>query len=535
MSDLPGWFTTAVVVLALAVGAALAAFWHAVWLGASPNILLFALVCGAAGLMGVSDTFRSMTVRPLDPTLVLVEIIVGGVATLLLVHHRFLPFIIAAIIVFAVRGNSGRLTTLLVNLYHEGKTEVARRTRGSFTSIVLILEVVFVIAGLGSNLEKSLSLWQWGFAPIALAAGAAGLMLISGAEYEVMRTRFLGGQVSSDASFGTGWWGPAGGLIAAVLIIGAILAPTPAIFSVHQISHFIYEHAAKTVKATGSENLGGTTNLSTASSAKGHVLSKSNLGLGLFVVLLLAFIVLAGFGLYRYSRRLGQDVGSVLLGYWQRTRAFGIGAAAFFVGFYRLLVLGIRDGDWAGLLRMLRLWLHWFLEIFSVGFWRNRWRHLGIRSFSHKEGASFAAEAAARTIAGSAWNLAAGDPRRRIREIYRQFLMDAKSLGLGRRPNQTPAVYQHTLAKVEPATAEGLVSLTSAYEWARFSHHPVEQQHLEGATSGWERISKVFSVRRPKPAEPGAKGKEKPDAGAMEERVEGRAVQQVHSTDKRRR
>lgn len=524
MNELPGWFSGASTALALAVGAALAGFWHGVWPLAAPNLLLFSLVCGAAAFAGVNDTFRAMTVRPMDPTLAAAEILVGGVGTFFLLHHRFLPFVIAAVLVIGVRANSGRLTALVVDLYDKGSVVAARATRQSFTGMVLLLELLLVICGLGSTFETSLSLWHWGFGPIALVAGASGLVLISGANYEVMRTRFRGGEVTSDESFGTGWWGPAAGLIASVLIIGAVVAPPPAIISLRQVSHAIYQFSSRTIVPTSEASTGAAKSSSASSTGiLGTHLTPSRIGAFFFVALILFFLVMMVIRFFRYSKQAGQDAFFVVMEYWRKFRALAVSSSGFFVGIYQLILLGIKEGDWRGLVRMLRLWLSWLLELFSLDFWRNAWSHLNIRTFSHKVGASYAAEAGPRTWAGAAWTLAPGDPRRRIREIYRKFLTEAKDIGMGRRPNQTPSTYRRALAKVEPTTAEGLEELTSAYEWARFSQHPVEPRHLELAESGWGRITRVFSVRRERAPAP-QKGKGPGTGELARPKEEGRAV-----------
>jgi hypothetical protein len=146
--------------------------------------------------------------------------------------------------------------------------------------------------------------------------------------------------------------------------------------------------------------------------------------------------------------------------------------------------------------RFLRRWWGWILDVITGRLFRNIWRQLGIRSAAHKEGASFAAASKARTMAGAAWKLPPGDPRRRIRELYRQFMQEAKNAGIGREPYQTPRTFRVMVETAEPAMTEGLGDLTGAYEWARFSPHPVTPDHITSASSGWERISGFLTRRR---------------------------------------
>ena len=497
MTDLPPWYTIATVGLGAAVGAALAAMWHGLWPYGDPNLLLFMALAALVALVGVRDTFRSLTRTPLEPGMALVQLVVAGVAMALMTRH-VLPFFIGMLLLAGVRGQAGALTRRVVDLYDIGTAEIARQTRRHFTTLVLITEMVLAVSLVLSGLDHSAGLLSWTTAPVVLLGGVCGLMLISGAEYEVMRSRFQGGEVTTDAGFGAGWWGPVAGLIAAAVIIAALLPPLPAYITLGQVGHAVVHVSQHTIRSSGPQNLHTPHPHHTPAVIKKIIPKRvrDNFGTYLFLFMLVLFVLVLAVRSVRYARRLGLDVTQLARQYLAVVLEVGRSSLAFILGFYEILMQGVRDGDWRGMTRFLRRWWNWLLDVITRFGRGNVWRQLGIRSAGHKEGAEFAAATGARTGAGSAWNLAPGDPRRRIRELYRELIGEAARAGLPRRPHQTPETFRRSLVATEPDAAPGLELLTDAYEWARFSPHPVTGEHVAQASSGWQRISGFFTRRQ---------------------------------------
>jgi hypothetical protein len=525
VTDLPAWYSIAMVGYGASMGAALAALWHGLWPYAGPhvyqpNILAFAALCAAVVLVGVHDTFRHLTRQPLDPTLALTEVVVGGLLAFLLTQ-RFLPFLVACVLLSAIRGQAGTLTRIIVDLYDQATVEAARRARRAFTGCLLGYGLLLSLFLLFSGLDHSAALRQWTTAPIVLVAGVCGLMLVSGTEYEVMRSRFRGGQVTSDASFGVGWWGPVAGLIAGVVVLSALLPPPPSFITLRQVGQVVIAIGEHTVRNTGAQNVGpeqpSTGEQTPPKTAVGKAAKavREHAGLIIFLTLLATGAVVVAVRTLRYAARLGMDVAQLLAEYARRAVELVRASAALFTGLYAMFVQGLR-GDWSGLRRWLRRWWLWLWEVLSGRLWRNIWRQLVIRSAAHPPGEEFAAAAGPRTAAGAAWNLPPGDPRRRVRELYRQLLQAARDAGLGRRPGQTPRAFRRALEAAEPATAEGLELLTGAYEWARFSHHPVTPEHITDASTGWGRVSGILARRREQRAALASRGVPLPEEGPAE-------------------
>lgn len=502
MSGLPVWFTVATIGYGLSMGAALAALWHGLWPYAGlqvfmPNIFAFAALSGVVALVGITDTFRHVTRQPMDPTWALVEIILGSAMTFLLTQ-RWVPFLVALVLLGTIRGQAGRLTRMVIDLYASGAPDVARRARRTFTGCMSWYGLLLIVFLLFSGLDHSAALIHWTTAPIVLLAGISGLMLVSGTEYEVMRSRFRGGQVTADAAFGTGWWGPVAGLIATVVVLSAVVPPLPSFITLRQVGQVVVTIGDHTISNTGAQNLGPE---STTPQAPSPIAKKipqpvrEHAGLIIFALLVATFLVTVAVRTLLYARRLGTDVAQIILDYVRRGVELARASAVFFTGVWELLRQGLH-GDWRGMLKFLRRWWEWIVEAFTSVIRRNIWRQLGIRSADHKAGEEFAAQAGPRTAAGAAWNLPPGDPRRRIREIYRQLLQEAREAGLARRPSQTPAAFRRAIEAAEPGTAEGLGLLTGAYEWARFSQHPVASEMVAQAGGGWSRIAGFFQRRR---------------------------------------
>ena len=516
------------------MGAALAALWHGLWPYAgptvfAPNLFAFAALSAAVVLVGVRDTFNAMTRRPMEPGLAAVEILIGaGLA--ILVTGRFLPFIVAMALLIGIRGQAGILTRVVIDLYDQGTAEVARRVRQTFSRFALGYGALLTLFLLFSGLDHSAALLHWSTAPIVLGAGVCALVLISGAEYEVMRSRFRGGEVTADASFGTGWWGPTAGLIAAIVLLAALIPPLPSVLTLRDVGNVVLAVGQHTTNGGAAQNV--TATASTVSSSATGITKyvpapiRAHIGLLIFLTLVAAFAVTIAIRMVLAARRLGMDAANLLREYAARTVEAGRGAVAFFVGFYTLLVQGL-SGDWSGMKRFLRRWWLWILDVLTGRAWRNIWRQLTIRSASHRAGAEFAADMGPRTMAGAVWNLPPGDPRRRVRELYREFMQEARDAGMARRPSQTPAAYRRAIVAMEPGTGEGLTELTGAYEWARFSPHPVTPEHVGQASRGWERVAGFIVRLRERAA--GAKRRGEGGDGQVRDEApaQGQGVQRV--------
>lgn len=511
MSDLPVWFTIATIGYGLSFGAALAALWHGLWPYAGahvfmPNIFAFAALAGVVALVGITDTFRHVTRQPMDPSWALVEIITGGALALVLTQ-RMLPFVIAVVLLATVRGQAGRLTRVVIELYTSGAPEVARRARRTFTGCLGWYGILLVLFLLFSGLDHSAALIHWTTAPIVLIAGVSGLMLVSGTQYEVMRSRFRGGQVTAEASFGTGWWGPVAGLIATVIVLSAVLPPPPSFITLREVGQIVVTIGDHTIVSTGAQNLTPQTpeQAATPTAKKLPQKLREHAGLIIFALLLAAGVITVAVRTVLYARRAGGDVFQIVLDYVGRGVELARASAVFFTGVWELLRQGL-GGDWRGLFKFARQWWTWIVEAFTSVLRGNVWRQLSIRSSDHKAGEEFAAKGGPRTLAGAAWNLPPGDPRRRVRELYRQLLQEAREAGLARRPSQTPAAFRSAIVAAEPATAEGLGQLTGAYEWARFSPHPVSGDVVAQAGGGWSRIAGFFQRRREQQQTAAARG-----------------------------
>ena len=499
MNDLPPWYSIGSVGLGTALGAAFAAIWHGLWPGGAPNLFGFTALCLLIAFFAVNDTFRAMTRSPMDPSLAMVEILVGGGA-LLALTQRPLPFVVGLAFAVFLRAEMGGLTALVINLYDRGGAPEANRLHRRFNGLALGSGMAMVLCGLGSRLETSTSLLHWGFAPIALVGGACALMLVAGAQYEVMRARFRGGAVAVDPGFGVGWWGPVAGVIAAVIIVSAVAPPLPSVITLHQVGAAALAVAQRTTTSSGPQNLAPqSTGAHKHGPAKIGPIPRSELGLYMFLTLVAIFVVVEIIRSLVMMRRLGVGAYGLAGEYWRRARAIGAQAAVFFSGIYQLVREGLREGDWRGLSRLVRRWWRWLLEAFSSMLRGNVWRTLVPRSAAHRAGAEFAIAAGPRTAAGAAWRLPPGDPRRRIREMYREFMLRAAEVGLGRRVSQTPQAFGRMVAAAEPDAGGVLAALTSSYEHARFSEQPVTAAHVGTAEHAWNTVAAFLGHRRAVP------------------------------------
>jgi uncharacterized protein DUF4129 len=82
----------------------------------------------------------------------------------------------------------------------------------------------------------------------------------------------------------------------------------------------------------------------------------------------------------------------------------------------------------------------------------------------------------------------AGDPRRRIREMYQQVLAQAIHVGTPREKGQTPQKYGTTLSGLCPEEESSIHTLTQAYVAARYGTEPPTESQAQAASSASERI-----------------------------------------------
>jgi uncharacterized membrane protein (Fun14 family) len=524
MNDLPPWYSIAAVGLATALGAAFAALWHGLWPAGAPNLYGFTVLCLLIAFFAVNDTFRALTRSPMDPGLALVEVLVGGGA-LFAMTQRPLPFFVGLAFCVFLRVEMGGMTTLIINLYDRGARADAERLRRRFSGMALGSGMAMVLCGLGSRLETSPSLLHWGFGPIAVVGGVCALLLVAGAQYEVVRARFRSEEVAVDPGFGAGWWGPVVGLIAAVVVVAALVPPLPSAITLQQVGAAALRVAEHTSHNTGPQNL--PTQAATTAHKKGPAkigpIPRGELGLYMFLTLVAIFLVVEVVRSLLVMRRLGVGAAGLAAEYARRLRLLAAQAGSFFTGLYALVREGLRSGDWRGLQRLLRRWWRWVVDLFATLRRGNVWRVLVPRSAAHRAGAEFAIAAGPRTAAGAAWRLPPGDPRRRIREMYRDFMARAAAVGLGRRPHQTPQAFSRMVSAVEPEAAGVLGTLTASYEVARFSERPLTEEHVGVAERAWNTVTGFLRRRRPGDAAPpaGSAGSQV-DPGAAGRRPAGR-------------
>ena len=87
-------------------------------------------------------------------------------------------------------------------------------------------------------------------------------------------------------------------------------------------------------------------------------------------------------------------------------------------------------------------------------------------------------------------------PRQKVYFYYHALLRRGNETGLPRSQAQTPDEYALTLEHSLPTVEEEIESLTDAFNEARYSRHPVEDQDVSTVKSYWEHIRQVFRGRR---------------------------------------
>lgn len=99
-------------------------------------------------------------------------------------------------------------------------------------------------------------------------------------------------------------------------------------------------------------------------------------------------------------------------------------------------------------------------SVWSKDLFFERWRGIleGLGRSRHRE------------LFAEALNLA--DPRHRIRQAYRLFLLNARERGLPRSPGQTVSAYREAVAQAVPSVEEPVASLSDAYLLARYGDAP---------------------------------------------------------------
>ena len=87
-------------------------------------------------------------------------------------------------------------------------------------------------------------------------------------------------------------------------------------------------------------------------------------------------------------------------------------------------------------------------------------------------------------------------PRQKVYFYYHALLRRGDETGLPRTEAQTPDEYALTLERSLPTIETEIESLTAAFNEARYSRHPVEDQDVSIVKRYWERIRQVFRGRR---------------------------------------
>jgi hypothetical protein len=87
-------------------------------------------------------------------------------------------------------------------------------------------------------------------------------------------------------------------------------------------------------------------------------------------------------------------------------------------------------------------------------------------------------------------------PRQKVYFYYHALLRRGNETGLPRSQAQTPDEYALTLEHSLPTVEEEIESLTDAFNEARYSRHPVEDQDVSTVKSYWEHIRQVFRGHR---------------------------------------
>jgi hypothetical protein len=86
--------------------------------------------------------------------------------------------------------------------------------------------------------------------------------------------------------------------------------------------------------------------------------------------------------------------------------------------------------------------------------------------------------------------------RQRVIFYYQALLRRGSETGVPREESQTPDEYASRLEQTIPTVTHEVVSLTEAFNEARYSQHSIDQEDASAVKVSWERIRKVFRGRR---------------------------------------
>lgn len=98
----------------------------------------------------------------------------------------------------------------------------------------------------------------------------------------------------------------------------------------------------------------------------------------------------------------------------------------------------------------------------------------------------------------SFFRLGAASPREQIAYYYLSLLRRTEQSGFARRPAQTPAEYQPTLATELPDAQADTAQMTREFIEARYSAHPIEAEQVRQMRAAWERVRALLRAR-PRP------------------------------------
>jgi len=87
-------------------------------------------------------------------------------------------------------------------------------------------------------------------------------------------------------------------------------------------------------------------------------------------------------------------------------------------------------------------------------------------------------------------------PRDRVRYYYLSILHRSSRQGFGRPPWMTPLEYQDTLASEVPSASDQVAQLSDAFVEARYSQHPVSSEDAKGLREVWHSVRKAITSRR---------------------------------------
>jgi hypothetical protein len=427
-----------------------------------------------------------------------------------LLTGRWWSCLLAFALAVAVRRQGYGLARQVARLRLAGNPTTVLRARAAVARRIPATLAVLALAVLAGGLDRR------GLAPLlVLPAAAGGLLLWTGAEHQALQARFRLAGAVADADLGAGWGRLAGGLVGLLVATAALLPPPPALLPLGRLAAALGAWAVRL-------DLFGPPAAPPAAPRPfrpppAAAPRWAQLALGAILLLAVAAVLVQALVRWRRSRHpagqptawlgdLRRTVGEALRAAWLLLLGFGAALREEFAGGSWLGVWALGRQALAGLLAAVRRWL------------RPARRGKTPTAAPAPPAGPTAATAAEPARVGD--GLPADGARRRVRERYRAFAVLARQAGLPRLPGQTPAAHRHALELAEPGMAEGLAELTGAYEWARFSPHPVGPVHIAAAERGWRLVAPPLRARAARreasgtlPARPPAPGRGRSGVG----------------------